>query len=143
MESINFIQPNGYFVPRHFHITEVGVVSKDFIDCGNVVHSEKVANLQIWVANDVDHRLSPESLLNILDISEKILKNEDLEIEVEYQAETIGKYGLDFNGENFILNPKQTACLASDACGIPPAKMKVSLADLQNAPVCTPGGGCC
>ena len=34
---------------------------------------------------------------------------EDLEIEVEYQVNTIGKYELDFNGTNFILTAKQTA----------------------------------
>jgi hypothetical protein len=34
--------------------------------------------------------------------------------EVEYQSDTIGKYDLDFNGKNFTLVNKQTACLAED-----------------------------
>jgi hypothetical protein len=42
---------------------------------------------------------------------------------VEYQAETIGKYDLGFNGKILLLN-KQTACLAEDACGIPQEKQK-------------------
>ena len=29
--------PNGTFVPPHFHITEMGLLTKHFIDCGNVV----------------------------------------------------------------------------------------------------------
>ena len=29
-----------------------------------------------------------------------------LEIEVEYQGATIGKYGLDFNGTTFLINHK-------------------------------------
>jgi hypothetical protein len=34
---------------------------------------------------------------------------------VEYQGETIGKYDLGFNGKDFTLLNKQTACLAEDA----------------------------
>jgi hypothetical protein len=65
-------------------------------------------------------------------------------VEVEYQAETIGKYDLNFNGIDFVLANKQTDCLAMDKCGIPPEKLKVKLMELvpeMNA--CTPGGGCC
>ena len=142
-ETVKFELQNGMTVPAHFHVTEVGMITKNFIDCGGTVRNEKVANFQLWNANDTDHRLEPQKLLNIISLSESILGIEDLEIEVEYQAETIGKYDLDFNGLNFVLISKQTACLALDACGVPASKMKVSLADLQNAPVCTLGGGCC
>ena len=40
-----------------------------------------------------------------------------------------------------MLTPKQTACLAQDACGIPAAQF-VELPQLQTA-ACTPGSGCC
>lgn len=145
VESLRFELQNGTTVPAHFHVTEVGIITKNFIDCGGIVRNEKVANFQLWNANDTDHRLEPQKLLNIISLSEKVLGIEDLEIEVEYQAETIGKYDLDFNGENFILVNKQTACLALDACGVPPTKIKVSLTDLQSTATacCTPGGGCC
>lgn len=145
LESLNFVQPNGYNVPKHFHITEVGLITKIFIDCGSTIRTNKVANLQIWVAQDVDHRLSPKGLLNILEISNKILGDEDLEIEVEYQTETVGKYGLDIKGENFILVPTKTECLAADHCGIPTEKRKMQLVDLgkEDSSCCTPGGGCC
>jgi acetylglutamate synthase len=142
-DSLHFELQNGKIVPHHFHVTEVGMVTKKFIDCGGTVRNENVANFQLWNANDTDHRLKPQKLLNIIALSERFLGIEDLEIEVEYQAETIVKYDLEFNGKNFVLINKQTACLALDACGIPPTKIKVSLADLQNVPVCTPGGGCC
>lgn len=142
-EAVNFQLENGTFVPEHFHVTEVGVVTKHFIDCGGTIRNEKVANFQLWDANDFDHRLKPEKLLNIIQLSEEKLGMEDLEIEVEYQAETIGKYDLDFNGKNFVLVSKQTACLASDSCGIPTEKPKVKLSDLKNQNTCTPGGGCC
>ena len=68
---------------------------------------------------------------------------EDLEIEVEYQAETIGKYDLGFDGENFLLLSKKTACLAMDKCGIPAEKQKVEMVNLASASTCTPSGGCC
>ena len=142
-QAVNFKLQNGAMVPEHFHVTEVGVISKHFIDCGGTVRDEKVANFQLWDANDFDHRLKPTKLLNIIRLSEEKLGMEDLEIEVEYQAETIGKYDLDFNGTDFILVSKQTACLASDSCGIPPEKMKVNLAAQAPQSCCAPGGGCC
>src|SRR6478609_3649239 len=144
-ESVSFKLENGTMVPENFHVTEVGVVSKHFIDCGGTVRNEKVANFQLWDANDYDHRLKPQKLLNIIALSEKVLGMEDLEIEVEYQSETIGKYDLEFDGKNFILTSKQTACLAQDKCGVPPQKQKVQLSSLAvaNESCCTPGGGCC
>ena len=143
MEALNFELENGSIVPQHFHVTEVGVISKHFIDCGGTVRTEKVANFQLWEANDFDHRLAPQKLLNIIKLSESVLHMEDLEVEVEYQSNTIGKYHLSFNGTNFVLANTQTNCLASDSCGIPANKMKVSLEVLGNESCCTPGGGCC
>ncbi|UMB61293.1 DUF6428 family protein [Lutibacter sp. A80] len=143
LETISFQLPNGELVPSHFHVTEVGKITKHFIDCGGTVRNETVANFQLWNANDYDHRLHPEKLLNIIELSEKVLGIEDLEIEVEYQADTIGKFGLDFNGKNFLLTSKQTDCLAKDKCGIPVKKQHVNLADLNNESCCTPGGNCC
>ena len=102
-------------------------------------------NFQLFDANDFEHRLKPQKLLNIISLSEEKLGIGNLEIEVEYQSDTISKYGLHFNGKEFVLVPKQTACLASDACGIPSAKHKVQLAEaaVEKQSCCTPGSGCC
>jgi len=82
--------------------------------------------------------------MNIIQLSEKVLGIQDYEIEVEYQDTTIGKYDLDFNGSDFVLVNKQTACLAQDQCGIPQEKPKVRLSDMNNeTSCCTPNGGCC
>ena len=143
LETIGFQLPDGSLVPSHFHVTEVGKVSKHFIDCGGTVRQEDVVNFQLWNADDYDHRLHPEKLISIIELSEKVLQIEDHEVEVEYQGETIGKFGIDFDGTHFLLTIKQTDCLAKDACGIPAEKPKVKLADLNNASACTPGGGCC
>lgn len=143
-ESVNFQLENGSTVPEHFHVTEVGIITKDFIDCGGKVRHEKVANFQLWNADDREHRLKARKLLNIIALSEKVLGVEDLEIEVEYQSDTIGKYDLGFNGINFLLLAKQTNCLAKEACGISEKTEKDSMVNLVGAATCcTPGGGCC
>ncbi len=143
LKTIGFQLPNGQLVPSHFHVTEVGKISKHFIDCGGTVRTENVINFQLWEANDYDHKLHPEKLVSIIELSERILNLEDSEIEVEYQGETIGKYELDFDGTNFLLTNKQTDCLAKDNCGIPAEKPKVKLSELENTNSCTPGSGCC
>lgn len=142
-KTIGFQLPNGEMVPDHFHVTEVGKVSKHFIDCGGTVRNEEIVNFQLWSADDYNHRLHPEKLLNIIELAQKTLDIGDLEIEVEYQASTIGKFGLDFDGKNFLLTNKQTDCLAKDKCGIPEEKPKIQLSILNSDSSCTPGGGCC
>ena len=85
LETIGFELPNGELVASHFHVTEVGKITKHFIDCGGVERKEEVVNFQLWNANDYDHRLHPEKLLNIIELSEEKLQIPDLEIEVQYQ----------------------------------------------------------
>lgn len=144
LDNVIFELENGTFVPEHFHVTEVGMISKQFIDCGGVIRNEKAVNFQLWNANDYEHRLKPAKLLHIIQLSEEQLGLEDLEIEVEYQSETIGKYELAFNGKHFVLKNKTTACLAEDACGIPSEKLKKEMKNLAiNPSSCTPGSDCC
>ncbi|PHR14982.1 MAG: hypothetical protein COA40_02155 [Aequorivita sp.] len=143
LEQITFMLPNGELVPTHFHVTEVGKITKHFIDCGGTVRHEEVANFQLWNADDYNHRLHPEKLLHIIELSEKVLGLEDLQIEVEYQSETIGKFGLDFDGKNFLLTTKQTDCLAKEKCGVPAEKTKRQLAEITDEPCCSPDGNCC
>ena len=143
LETIAFKLPNGKLVPSHFHVTEVGKITKDFIDCGGKVRKESVINFQLWEEQDYDHRLHPEKLASIISLSEKMFSLDDLEIEVEYQGkETIGKYNLDFDGKNFLLTSKITACLALDACGIPVVKPRIKISDMQDS-CCSPSSGCC
>lgn len=137
-EAVNFQLPNGTFVPEYFHVTEIGLITKNFIDCGGTVRKETVVNFQLWDANDFEHRLKPQKLNHIISLSEKVLGIEDHEIEVEYQSDTIGKYNLDFNGTNFLLVSKKTACLASDNCGTKEEKN-----ESQTATACCTTTSCC
>jgi hypothetical protein len=47
LEEIAFQLPNGELVPNHFHVTEVGKITKHFIDCGGTERKEKVVNFQL------------------------------------------------------------------------------------------------
>ncbi|WP_298956405.1 DUF6428 family protein [uncultured Nonlabens sp.] len=145
LKTISFQLPDGSLVPSHFHVTEVGKVVKHFIDCGGTERLETVVNFQLWEANDYDHRLHPEKLVSIIELSQSKLGLPDTEIEVEYQAGTIGKYGIAFDGTSFLLTNKLTDCLAKDACGIPQEKQKLKLIDVQTEAQnsCAPGSGCC
>jgi hypothetical protein len=141
--SIGFVLPNGNTVPAHFHITEMGLVLKNYVDCGGKMRNERSATFQLWVAGDTDHRMTSQKFMGIIAIADGLYGIQDLEVQVEYQQETIGVFDLNHNGEKFVLQSKQTACLAEDACGIPVSKQKVSLSQLGDSNQCTPGGGCC
>jgi hypothetical protein len=146
LSQIAFQLPNGELVPSHFHVTEVGLITKNFIDCGGQIREEAVVNFQLWEANDYDHRLHPEKLVSIIELSERKLLIPDLEVEVEYQMkETIGKFSLDFDGTNFQLKSKLTDCLAKDNCGIPTEKLKTKIGEWRQKETscCTADSGCC
>jgi hypothetical protein len=146
LSVVKFQLPNGVSVPDHFHITEVGIITRNFIDCGGTMRNEKTVNFQLWEDGDYDHRLGAKKLHDIITLSEdKLGIDDNLEVEVEYQGSTIGKYHLDFMNDHFVLLNTQTDCLAKDKCGIPDSKPKVQLADVSGsgANACEPGGGCC
>ncbi|MEZ5058120.1 MAG: DUF6428 family protein [Saprospiraceae bacterium] len=144
-EQIGFQLPDGEAVPAHYHVTEVGLVQKHFIDCGGTVRKENVINFQLWYSHDYDHRIHPDKLLKIIDVSEKAIGFEDYEVEVEYQRDTIGKFGLDYDGNNFLLVTKKTDCLAKDNCGIPVEKVKKQLIELttSKSACCGENSTCC
>jgi len=142
LENIAFKLLNGQLVPEHFHVTEVGKISKHFIDCGGTLREEGKISFQLWEENDYNHRLHPEKLVHIIELAKKKLNLPDMEIEVEYQGESINKFNLDFDGQHFLLVNTQTDCLAKEKCGVPAQKPKIKLSELQNSS-CAPESGCC
>lgn len=140
LESLTFIMPNGILFPAHFHITEVGRTQKQFIDCGGVVRNSSEISLQLWLADDAEHRLSPQKLMRILEETENKIILPDENVVVELQGQTIEKYSLTLDELGFLLHPTQTACLAEDSCGIPKEKLKVVIGQKNE---CKPGAGCC
>lgn len=143
LTEVNFLLPSGTAIPAHVHVTEVGQVTKKYIDCGGKLRNESLISFQLWEAEDFDHRLGADKLLDIIQLAERVLELPDLEVEVEYQGDTIGRYGLDFEGSNFHLTARQTNCLAKDTCGIPTEKPKIRPSGMAQGPVCIPNSGCC
>lgn len=142
--TLTFALPNGRLVPEYFHITEMGLLTKSYIDCGGTVREEKKISFQIWFAQDYEHRLTLEKLDKIISAAEPLLGAEDLEIVVEYQTDlSISNFGLSYKEGVFHLTPIESHCQAADHCGIPADKMKVSLKDLGSANSCSPHSGCC
>ena len=145
-DNLIFMLPNGKKVPAHFHVTEVGQITKNYIDCGGTIRNEISVGLQLWSSIDLDHRLQTSKLLSIIELSEQKLGVQDSNIEVEYQGETIEKFGLEFVDGVYQLTQTKTECLAEDSCGITMPKIKVSMANMSSqndGETCTPGSGCC
>jgi hypothetical protein len=119
-----FILPDGDQVPAHFHITEVGHVTKRFIDCGGKLHDKAdTCLLQTYVAGDVDHRLNAETLARILELGARVLPHDEMPVEVEYDCCVVAQYPVvnaEFKGEHIEvhLGEKHTDCLAKQKCGI-------------------------
>ncbi len=139
---LKFQTTDGKLVAPHFHLTEMGKIQKEFIDCGGTVRTEKTISMQLWVADDFDHRLSNEKFLSIINLFEDRFGKEDLDIEVEFQGTTIEKYALDYN-EGFVLVSKQTDCLAKEECVVPEKQNNFASVIQENGNSCSPGSGCC
>jgi len=77
---------------------------------------------------------------SLLDKSEKALLLDDLEIEIEYQSDTIGKYALGFEQSRFTLVATQTDCLAKDECVVPNISKSKTAAPTTS---CTSDSCCC
>jgi hypothetical protein len=119
---LHIMLPSGAFVPSHFHVTEVGHVQKDFIDCGGTLRKSVSCLLQVWTADDLDHRLSAGKLAKILQLAE-LLELDDLSVEVEYGPDVASRYFLsnvEVTPKGLLLElvGKQTDCLAKDKCGV-------------------------
>ncbi len=116
--------PSRDTVPMSFHITEVGYVDKTFIDCGGKVHSQQTCQLQAWVGDDEDHRLNAGKMADILRLAQKIVPDNDVDLEVEYEDTAISQYTVSESevtdtSVTLLLASKHTDCLAKSICCSP------------------------
>ena len=126
-KGVQLVLPGGEAVPQHFHVTEIGGVRKDFIDCGGTQRVNSTCLIQCWVATDVDHRIGTKKVLKIVEMGEKVLAGDFLPVEIEYEERVISQYPLDDlevtnEAVVFRLTTKHTDCLAKEKCGIPEAE---------------------
>jgi hypothetical protein len=153
-QSLRIVLPNGEAVAPHFHITEVGHVTKSFMDCGGTRRKTESCLLQIWVFLDLHHRLDTSKLANILRIAGDVLPSLDLPVEIEHEAGVVSQYPVtagSSDGRTLTLTTglKHTACLAMDLCCAPPATATPAATATTNKPhikagaCCSPASGCC
>ncbi len=120
-DNLTFTLPGGDAVPLHAHVTEVGRTLKTFVDCGGKLRQQSAASLQIWVANDTDHRLPTAKLALILEQAGSILGEDDPDMQVECQQGSVSLFAVEAADRKdgalaFTLANKQTGCLAMDVC---------------------------
>src|SRR3954463_639943 len=87
-----FVLPDGDFIPAHAHVTEVGHVVKNFIDCGGVRGKSETVLLQTHVGQDLAHRLKSDRLAKNLQLGGRVLPHDELEVEVEYDCCVVAQY---------------------------------------------------
>ena len=131
--GLRFRLPTGGLTPIHLHLTEVARVEKRFIDCGGTVRTDVSARLQLWSADDTDHRVGCAKALQVLDRGADLVGSTALPMEVEYDFPLLTLFPVvgsvvEGNERIFLLEAKRADCLAPDIC-LPKA--------------CKPGSGCC
>ena len=130
---LTVLWPDGDLIEAHFHVTEVGRVQKDFVDCGGTVRRTVTCLLQTWVGDDVDHRITAGKLLKAFDHALPVLGAEDMPAELEYEACNVIQFkivAVVAEADRLVvqLGGKHTDCLAKELC-VPSAR--------------TAGAGCC
>lgn len=114
-----FILPDGDSIPPHAHVTEVGHVVKNFIDCGGLTGKSETVVLQTHVGQDTDHRLKSGTFAKILKLGDRVLPHDQLEVEVEYDCCVVAQYPIGEvkpAGEHLdvVLGKRRTQCLAQE-----------------------------
>ena len=132
-KKIHFILPSNKFLPLNFHVTEVGLSQKHFVDCGGTYRNKESIQIQLWNSTDTEHFILASKFESIVEKSIGGLKTffnsnldyESLLVEVEYEDEndtssiyTVESCELSSNGCNFRLGSIHTTCLAPEKCGV-------------------------
>ena len=137
-KPVSFVLPDGGRIPAHAHITEVGRIDREFLDCGGVLRRTSFCCLQAWVADDTDHRLSAGKLVTIIGRALEPLGLAALPVEVEYEDGLISQFPVVSvsAGDAVVLHlgTKHTDCLAKEICLPVPGAAEGS---------CKPDSGCC
>jgi len=114
-----FVLPDGDYIPAHAHVTEVGHVVRNFIDCGGVTGKEEKVLLQTHVGKDTDHRLRSDRFAKILRLGDRLIPSADLDVDVEYDCCVVAQYPIaevtpDGEHLNLILQRRRTQCRARE-----------------------------
>lgn len=118
---LTVLWPDGDPIEAHFHVTEIGRVQKDFVDCGGTMRRTVTCLLQTWVGDDVDHRITAGKLLKAFEHAQSVLGGEDMPVELEYEACNVIQFAVTAvvpEAERLVvqLGSKHTDCLAKELC---------------------------
>ena len=121
------------------HVTEVARLDKKFVDCGGTLRTDSSCRLQLYQADDTEHRITAAKFAQILAKGAGLLNSLNLSVEVEAEAPYLSVFPITasrIEEKQIVLSlgMRHTACLAEDVC-FP--------ANLQDKSACTPGSGCC
>ena len=136
--TLSVIWTDGEPIEAHFHVTEVGRVQRDFVDCGGTIRRTVGCLLQTWVGEDVDHRITARKLLKAIELAAPVLGSDDLPVELEYEACNVVQVkvaAVEAVADALLIRvaSKHTDCLAKDLC-LPAPSVGTN---------CKPGRGCC
>ena len=114
-----FVLPDGDYIPAHAHLTEVGHLVRNFIDCGGLTGKEEKVVLQTHVGSDTDHRLRSDRFAKILQLGSRVIPSTDLDVDVEYDCCVVAQYPIaeitpDGEHLNLILQRGRTQCRARE-----------------------------
>jgi Family of unknown function (DUF6428) len=114
-----FVLPDDDYIPAHAHVTEVGHVVRNFIDCGGLTGKEEKIVLQTHVGYDTDHRLRADRFAKILELGNRVIPSVDLDVDVEYDCCVVAQYPIvearqDGDYLNLILRRGRTQCRARE-----------------------------
>lgn len=118
---LSVIWTDGEPIESHFHITEVGRLQKDFVDCGGTVRRLVTCLLQTWVGDDLDHRITAGKLLKAFEHAAPVLGGDDLPVELEYETCNVVQLivaSVTQEPDRLVLQlgAKHTDCLAKELC---------------------------
>jgi len=110
-----FVLPDGDYIPAHAHLTEVGHLVRNFIDCGGLGGKEERVVLQTHVGDDTDHRLRSDRFAKILRLGRRVIPSANLDVDVEYDCCVVAQYPIadakpDGEHLNLILQRGRTQC---------------------------------
>ena len=114
-----FVLPDGDYIPAHAHVTEVGYVVRNFIDCGGLTGKEEKVVLQTHVGDDINHRLRSDRFAQILRLGNRVIPSADFDVDVEYDCCVVAQYPIaeataDGGHLNLILRRGRTQCRARE-----------------------------
>ena len=145
-KPFHLVLPGENVVPHSFHITEIGHVTKRFIDCGGKLHTVQSCQLQAWLGTDNDHRIYAGKMAGVLSLARAkgvLPDGGDLDVEIEYEDAAISQYTVAGHAVTesavvLTLSGKHTDCLAKESCI--PNMLPMAAGEAAG---CGCGPGCC